>query len=283
MGGQARLVIVDIFQRGREVNHSLSEHPAGLGCKVIRHKSGAAETLFTGFTIPAFKGGGGARSAITGLSGKSGRRMAFEFAKLGDQLAYMETLTMPPDAVADGRVLKKALNVYLQRVRRDGGGYGWFLEFQRNNSPHFHVFLTKPTSNNSQELSKMWAGIYCQALKSSQDFFSVYDDSILVRMSKASGRTERLRKEGGAWRYAMKYACKSEQKEVPSAFENVGRFWGIGGTLAGTVANTEHLSGADALAMWELCQNRTPDNLPYVRRKHFQGLPDSRTRGRGNQ
>jgi len=42
----------------------------------------------------------------------------------------------------------------------------------------------------------------------------------------AGTRVERLRKQDGARRYAVKYAGKMKQKHVPKDFRNVGRFWG---------------------------------------------------------
>ena len=43
---------------------------------------------------------------------------------------------------------------------------------------------------------------------------------------KAGTKTERVRKPKGARNYAVKYAQKCRQKEVPENYENVGRFWG---------------------------------------------------------
>lgn len=37
---------------------------------------------------------------------------------------------------------------------------------------------------------------------------------------------QKIRKENGAKFYIVKYASKAEQKEVPEAFTDVGRFWG---------------------------------------------------------
>jgi hypothetical protein len=47
---------------------------------------------------------------------------------------------------------------------------------------------------------------------------------------RTSTKFERLRcKRGGMLSYARKYAAKQEQKEVPSDYMGVGRFWGVRG------------------------------------------------------
>ena len=268
---------------------TLSEIAAGMSCTAKFYGSDCAEIKFGYHGVKLPGGCGGDRKAIKTLSRDAAIRMAFEFAKYGNQFRFMHTLTMPPEAVRNGACLKAALNVYLQKLRRAGAGYAWFLEFQKNGSPHFHLFSTLKVWFSHSELSQYWAGVYgtkcAEEPKSKKWKKDELSKKTLRNMCAASGRLDTLRAAGGAWKYAVKYAAKAEQKEVPEGFESVGRFWGIGGNVKKLEPEIFATSGAAAARIWKSCRNETKEGFSYVRRRHMGESAESLrmwTRGKGN-
>lgn len=158
----------------------------------------------------------GTRRAITKLSDRSRRSMAFSIRNMPEPLTHMLTLTYPAEMPLNGRLIKrhwKAMRMWI--IRRSRRGF-WFLEFQKNTKqPHYHVLLTG--NIDYKEVARAWWRIVGYW---SQDHF------------KAGTRIERLKKDHAALMYVLKYASKSEQKEVPEGFEGVGRFWGLFGGLS---------------------------------------------------
>jgi hypothetical protein len=110
------------------------------------------------------------------------------------------------------------------RQNGDDGTYSafWFLEFQARGAPHFHIFCT--WSPNKEWVAKTW-------------YFIVGSED--DRHLRAGTRVEFIRSgRAGTISYASKYAAKQEQKDVPSDYENVGRFWGVYGRRAVVSAST---------------------------------------------
>lgn len=163
--------------------------------------------------------GGGKRGLVTSLSRASRQRMMLKARNISG-LLYMLTLTYPAEYPRDGELVKYHFRLLREWLQRQGFSYGfWFLEFQKRGAPHYHIFLphVEGTFNSDWKvkLSRRWAEIV-----GSRDF---------ERHLRAGTRFELLRAKNGAARYASKYAGKMEQKEVPSDYENVGRFWGVWG------------------------------------------------------
>ena len=124
----------------------------------------------------------------------------------------MITLTYPENHTNDGKLVKSHLNRFLTALRRkrENLKYFWFLEFQWNGSPHFHIFLS------TKFIEMDWVALQWFDIVGSED----------IKHLEAGTRTERVRKEKGGRHYAVKYACKCWQKIVPQRYQDVGRFWG---------------------------------------------------------
>ena len=121
----------------------------------------------------------------------------------------MITLTYGDTWPTDGRVVKKHLAAFFERIRRlgyfDANSLVWWLEFQERGAPHVHMVVTGWISRKT--VARAWAAI------TSGD-------------ETACSRVESLRDPDGVGGYAAKYASKSDQKTVPDGYDNVGRFWG---------------------------------------------------------
>jgi len=128
-------------------------------------------------------------------------------------LEIMLTLTYPADFPLDGRLVKDHWKRFRQWMKRNGAVTGlWVLEFQKRGAPHFHIFIQ--TSLDRVAVSKAWYKIV---------------NSMDPKHLAAGTRIERFRYPPAIGSYVMKYASKMDQKDVPSEFKNVGRFWGIRG------------------------------------------------------
>ncbi len=114
--------------------------------------------------------------------------------------------------------MRKRLNRYMSRL---GLGFSalWFLEFQARGAPHIHLILWGDglESINLQVarrvVARAWAGVVDH-----QDSFE------RSKHLKAGTRLEEMRSPH--FGYAVTYASKPKQKEVPEDFRSVGRFWG---------------------------------------------------------
>jgi hypothetical protein len=71
--------------------------------------------------------------------------------------------------------------------------------------------------NDRSEVSRLWV------LATSPD---ASESAKVYRVHAHSSAWENIRLEDGAKRYALKYALKTRQKEVPVDYSDVGRFWG---------------------------------------------------------
>lgn len=65
---------------------------------------------------------------------------------------------------------------------------------------------------------------------------------------------EPVREEGGARRYALKYALKTKQKSVPSEFQDVGRFWGCSRDVGRSAKEIEWECDASEYEVAEACR-----------------------------
>lgn len=156
--------------------------------------------------------GGGVRSSVTKFTNASKRRLMFT-ARNFPGLEIMLTLTYPSDFPLDGRTVKDHWKRFRQWMVRNGANTGlWVLEFQKRGAPHFHVFIRKPLDRNA--VADAW--------------YRIVGSGDLKHL-KAGTRIETFRHPPALGSYVMKYASKMEQKDVPPAFENVGRFWGTWG------------------------------------------------------
>lgn len=121
----------------------------------------------------------------------------------------MVTLTYGNNPPMDGLVVKKHLKAFIERLRRTGffeaDSLVWWLEFQVRGAAHIHFVTTG-------WLSRRWVALVWAEISGGD--------------MKACTRVEGLRDADGIGAYAAKYAAKSDQKEVPEGYINVGRYWG---------------------------------------------------------
>jgi hypothetical protein len=128
------------------------------------------------------------------------------------------------DFSPSGKVCKKHLDTfrkrltrYLKRLGLTSWGCLWFLEFQRRGAPHFHLLLFNLGFVELVELQR-WVSTSWAEIVNHLDL-KEYEKHL-----KAGTRTEKIKKSH--FGYALKYAAKMKQKEVPVEFSDIGRFWG---------------------------------------------------------
>lgn len=128
----------------------------------------------------------------------------------------------------------------ITKLKRTWGEFDflWFLEFQKRGAPHFHILttLSPPTKSQLSKFAAMWADIiepqnwpyeqvkFCEG--QACYFGELKTNDAVVSVHRHKLNFAKIRKQGGARRYMVKYALKLEQKIVPKVYRNVGRFWG---------------------------------------------------------
>ena len=159
------------------------------------------------------------RGNITKLSRKSLLRLAF-LGRLSTGL-FKSMLTLTYAKIErDGKGVKSDLAKVLKflRARFKRVEYLWFLEFQKRGAPHYHILLSENVSRETlSELSRLWCRT--QGLRG-DEYLKAYN------VTNHKNSWQDLKKADGAGRYVAKYANKPEQKNIPEAYQNVGRFWG---------------------------------------------------------
>lgn len=228
--------------------------------------------------------GGGRRGEITELSeGARGRlaARAWALSAEGHEPSDMITLTAPANwesiyvadadgvALSGGRIFKRHVDTFRKRLGRFLARYGvaewsalWFLEFQARGAPHIHlmVFGCEVTSVIRRAL-RSWCGPAWSSIVGNPSKFEQ------EKHKRTCSRVEKMRcKHFG---YAVKYATKTEQKEVPPCFRDVGRFWGCWNYKHPEPVvvhfDFSHLNRADAFQMFQLAYS-TLATLPAVGR-----------------
>jgi hypothetical protein len=154
------------------------------------------------------------RETVGTFSRKSRSRLAFVANNTSVEFRSIVTLTYPADFPDDGELVKRHLRNMLMRFRRRYAAieYLWFIEFQKRGAPHFHILLSTDELNRDW-LSASWY-IICAGCDPDPRHLAAGTNWSLVRSP------------GGLRRYAVKYASKLRQKDVPLAYQSVGRFWG---------------------------------------------------------
>lgn len=180
------------------------------GVKSIEFYARDAKVSYGMRGMPQSAGRGRGRK-ITEFTKDSRMKLAFVANNTQIGFEWMITLTYPGEFETDGKEVKKHLGKFLSwmRGREMGVQYLWFLEFQKRGAPHFHILVDRAFDKN--RVSAIWYKHVASGDK---------------RHLAAGTRVERIRKQDGARRYVVKYAQKMKQKEVPDAYQNVGRFWG---------------------------------------------------------
>ena len=159
------------------------------------------------------------RGVIKKLSSKSRQRMVFVVNETQVEFSSMLTLTYPKFYHNHGFIVKRHLRKvldYLPSLLGLGVQYFWFTEFQKRGAPHFHVLINfAPSHTERAKMAFKWSEIV-----GGDD----QDKVFFVHNTEAAWGA--IRSKDGARHYVAKYATKTEQKEVPPTFWNIGRFWG---------------------------------------------------------
>ena len=230
---------------GSHIDQQIKEKAPDLGFRpndarnVVEFKRYSQDTIVTtsikGSTLK--NEGGGIRGKITEWSDASRKRLKLHLRNVAtgkDGYCLMLTLTYPT-VDTDGEKVKKHLQRIRQWLQYHGVKNGcWFLEFQRRGAPHFHAYISASDRINSKMIAAAWCKIINEPLGS--DCFRVH-----AGIAKGSRPClEPIKKPHAISYYATKYATKSDQKEVPPDYQNVGRFWGVWGDLRPVI---EHFWG----------------------------------------
>ena len=157
------------------------------------------------------------RSECGAWSWRSRCRLRFVAANTGILFRAMITLTYGADFPCTGSMVKKHLNGFLVALRKrlrpsECLSYLWWLEFQQRGAPHVHILVNRPCRDLPE---KQWF---------SQEWYRIVGSGDVKHLA-AGTRVENLRTARGGVRYAIKYAQKMRQKQVPIDFRDVGRFW----------------------------------------------------------
>lgn len=187
----------------------------------------------------------GDRSKITRLSASSLSRLAWTVSNTEKKFTSMLTLTYGMQFPVSGREVQRHRNSILTNLRNwyKPLSYLWVLEFQKRGAPHLHVILDKPdrlTENDRERLAERWARIISpiNAMYSRLRDRKIFRTRSAIKSVHMDKRTwEKVRKKRGAERYMTKYALKAKQKNVPSEYGDVGRFWGTSRGLVKKVPN----------------------------------------------
>ena len=195
------------------------------------------------------------RNHITKLTHKSLSRLARTVTETEQPLSSILTLSYGPTFPSDGKQVKRQLNTFLSWLRSKGlTDYVWFLEFQRRGAPHFHVLCGWDYDRTlHDQIATRWATILARDMNLSDQ-----EKKAIVRQHKRARTYEAIREKDGAARYAIKYACKLEQKLVPILFSNVGRFWGASRSIVSQISPGQIVDiTEDELRQWlaDRCQD----------------------------
>jgi hypothetical protein len=201
----------------------------------------------------------GKKGELTRLNKKSRDYLAFVVNATGVQFNSMMVLTYGANYPRCGKQVKSDLNVMLNWVRRVlKSEYLWFLEFQRRGAPHVHILLEtdRVTSGLRYDFAVQWANTVCKrgaypyCDRGDKSRRSVYSDIIRVHDHRKQWASKRS--GHGLVGYVTKYATKTEQKDVPPEFSNVGRFFGWSSEVRKTIQPGYTALISDGELRWSL-------------------------------
>lgn len=154
------------------------------------------------------------RGTIKKFSFGSTKRLRFLLRNTSEQMEYEVGLTYPNEFPNDGLIVKGHFHRLRMRLNYYGYKYIWILEFQGRGAPHFHMLLNKEIEK--EVLANMWFDIV-----GSGD----------IKHLKRGVHVSAIRSKERMASYFATYLSKQDQKLVPEAFQNVGRFWGASRNL----------------------------------------------------
>jgi len=181
------------------------------------------------------------RRKITMVSKKSLNRLAILVRSSGIKWTSVMTLTYGLNYPHSGKIAKKHLNAFFTDMKRNFQPfeYFWVCEFQRRGAVHFHVATTLPEPNIFERgmFAQIWSRISCEGDwpydsiefdgRKFQRGFLLYTRESSYEVHVHPKAWEKVQNDKGMERYLAKYANKLRQKEVPSWYGDVGRFWGV--------------------------------------------------------
>lgn len=175
----------------------------------------------------------GDRKACSEFSIKAQKEARLKFRAVSRSMMIISHFTYPVEMrnVVDGPMVKKHWKNFLSRLkcRFPGIRYAWVLEFQVNTEmPHFHVLFDRFIDKGL--VSRLWYEVVA---------------SDLEKHLRAGTRVEFIRHRDRVSDYLLKYLNKKEQKEVPSWFQRVGRFWGYSRNSVEKVVRVIEVSSDD--------------------------------------
>lgn len=164
------------------------------------------------------------RGRVQRFSAGSASRLVRYLSNALADYRYFGTLTVPGNWCErwsnSGSTFKRQLDEFLKyfigRQRELAGDASkasvcWWLEFQARGAPHVHCLYTEWQS---------WRDLACRWAMAVDDLPSM---GTMTRFEEIRGG------RAGMAAYARKYACKTDQKDVPDGYTEVGRFWGVRG------------------------------------------------------
>lgn len=161
------------------------------------------------------------RGSVGMFTKRARARLALVATEANIDWKALLTVTYPKEFGRNGEKVKDDLAFVLRVIKQYyiiPPNYLWVLEFQKRGAPHFHIMLDKePLPSFRAYFAWRWADFIGKVYG---DFENVLDVHL------HSKTLEKIRQTDGAKKYLMKYALKSNQKEVPKEYMSVGRFWG---------------------------------------------------------
>lgn len=172
------------------------------------------------------------RGRISEFSPRSRTRLRAAALDLGEFHSpdLLVTLTYPGEwrsVAGDGPSCRRDLEAFRKRLTRYLASLGvtswsalWFREFQRRGAPHFHLLLWGPglaaldVRQARRWLARAWADVVAHP-----------DPKEFAKHRKAGTGLDEYR--AGHFGYAVAYATKPHQKQVPDGFAQPGRWWGL--------------------------------------------------------
>lgn len=224
------------------------------------------------------------RGKIVSISRKSLLRLMFTMQCTSATFGSMLTLTYPKYYPDDGAIVKADINVVLQKIRRLGWSYVWFLEFQKRGAPHIHILLSPKvvTPTGRAIFGLFWT----ERIAVSKWFRDICpEDEYLSQVLKMARfnchetTLQVLREEQGGRNYATKYAAKERQKKVPAKYRNVGRFWGMSKDVR--PEGIEFDVTEEEIEQW-LVENRHPASEYCLVPRYIWGLGSLSVRDQGS-
>ena len=211
------------------------------------------------------------RGQVKRLSFGSVRRLKFVLRNIIHEMNYEVGLTYPNEFPNDGLAVKDHLHKLRMRLAYRGYKSIWVLEFQGRGAPHFHMLLDKEIE--LEKLLKMW-----YAIVGSGD----------TKHLRHGAHVNKIRTKEGMRHYFASYLTKQDQKTVPEAYHNVGRFWGYTLSLLsctikkyyGNEDDIRELKGQlRPMRKWYAAQKRRWTNQKSTVAKKFQKNPHLNHRG----